>query len=218
MGPPRIEVQHLVLRSDRMNRSSSSIAFALALAACGGPRPPEEAPHTAPATPPLGSSSAAPAAQSAGSSHGPADTLLGKPCSEPKVPQERCRLCDGHDRIAGVVIPGDFLRLHGDKTIFRRSPDTSDTSPHRLVFTMAASAETLWAQVLTCPDCRRELGWAVALSFAALRDLSPGLRGDLQAALGFPAAPLLDGAAAFRAAAAADPTREGVACPGGVRR
>lgn len=145
------------------------------------------------------------------------DAVLGQPCAPVHERGGWCAICDRRGRTVGVVLPGDFLYVHGDD-VFRRSPDTNDVSPRRLVYRMAVDAHTLRAQVLSCPGCRRQMGWSIAVSLAGLADVEPALRQRLQVALGWPAEPLLGDASAFRAALATPPLRDAPACPSGVLR
>jgi hypothetical protein len=158
------------------------------------------------------------AARSSAPVHRIYDAVAGRPCAPVHELGGWCAVCDRRGRTVGVVLPGDFLYVHGDD-VFRRSPDTQDVSPWRLIYSMAVDARTLRAQVLTCPGCRRQLGWSVVVSLAGLAGVEPVLRQRIQVALGWPAEPLLGDEHAFRAAPApAPPSRDAPACPDGVLR
>lgn len=146
------------------------------------------------------------------------DAVVGRPCAPVHQLGGWCAVCDRHGRAVGVVMPGDFLYLQGGD-VFRRSPRTQDRSPHRLIYSVAVDARTLRAQVLTCPGCRRQIGWSIIVSLAGLAAMEPALRQRIQGALGWPAEPLLGDEHAFRAVpAVAPPARQAPTCPGGVLR
>jgi hypothetical protein len=128
-----------------------------------------------------------------------------------------CALCDRHGRTAGVVVPGDYLYVRGDE-VFRSSRTTHDQSPRRLIYSVAVDAHTLRAQVLTCPGCRRQIGWSIMVSLAGLEAMEPTLRQRIQGALGWPTAPLLGDAHGFRTTPATAPAQHAPACPDGLLR
>jgi hypothetical protein len=220
-----------------MLRWSGPLCVALALGACA-PSPATPATPAAPAPAP-GARDAGqhddnpPAPADAASAHAapspaPApihppvhqiyDAVAGRPCAPVHELGGWCALCDRYGRTVGVVMPGDYLYLQGDD-VFRRSPDTQDYAPRRLVYSVAVDARTLRAQVLTCPGCRRQIGWSIIVSIPGLDALAPALRQRIQAALGWPAEPLLGDERAFRdAPAPASPAAQAPECPDGILR
>lgn len=189
-----------------MTRRTVALTLSLFLSACGGPRAPGGPTQTA------ASAASTPAEDAA-----TGEALFGKPCAAPRGPAETCTLCDSHDRIAGVLMMGDLVHFDDSGAVFRRSPPPTDAASGKLAFTMAGNAESLRAQVLTCANCARQMGWGAVVSFASIKDLSPALRAELQVALGYPAAPLLDSPAAFKATTPKPPAAS-LACPDGIRR
>jgi hypothetical protein len=146
------------------------------------------------------------------------DAVVDRPCAPVDELGGWCAVCDRHGRTVGVVMPGDFLYLQGDD-VFRRSPDTQDQSPRRLIYSVAVDAHTLRAQVLTCPGCRRQIGWSIIVSIPGLAAVEPALRQRIQVALGWPAEPLLGDAHAFRAAPTPTaPAGQAPGCPDNVLR
>lgn len=176
------------------------IVLAVVLVACGGNAPPP-----APAPPPPRDAGPHPIAiESAASTR--FDPLLGAPCATPLGGRGVCAICDRHDRIVALVMPGDFLRVPGAE----RS-GVVGASAHRLEYAIAVGQGSLRAQVLTCPGCERQIGWALLAATDALPDLDPDARGAIQAACGWPASPLLD-EAGLRATPAHAPARQPPPC------
>jgi hypothetical protein len=210
---------------------SAGVLF-MFLLACGPSRPSPEAAAQAPAItardashrvdggPVLAATNAdgLPPALDGAPAHHVYDAVLGRPCAAAGDVGDLCAICDRHGRTVGVIMPGDFLYLQGDDVI-RRSPDVQDQSPHRLLYAMAVDGSTLRAQVLTCPGCRRQIGWSLIVSLAGLAGVEPAIRQRIQGALGWPAEPLLGDAHAFRTAvASAPPAGSPPACAGGLLR
>jgi hypothetical protein len=237
IAAPALAIARNAALNRQMLRWSGLLCVALALGACApSPASPEAPAARAPApAPALGArdtgqhddnppaaAAAAPAAAAPAEASEPVheiyDAVAGRPCAPVHELGGWCAVCDRHGRTVGVVMPGDFLYLQGDD-VFRRSPDTQDQSPHRLVFRVAVDARTLRAQVLTCPGCRRQIGWSIIVSIPGLTGVEPALRQRIQGALGWPAEPLLGDERAFRAVPApASPAGQAPECPGGVLR
>jgi hypothetical protein len=206
--------------------------LSLCLLGCGPSRPSPEAAAQAPADtghdassrvdggPALAAAKAdgLPPALDSAPVHDVYDAVLGRPCAAVDDMGGLCAICDHHGRTVGVIMPGDFLYLQGDDVI-RRSPDVQDQSPRRLLYTMAVDERTLRAQVLTCPGCRRQMGWSLVVSLAGLAGVEPPIRQRIQSSLGWQAEPLLGHAHAFRTAvASAPPALSPPACAGGLLR
>ncbi len=209
----------------------SAGVLSLCLLACGPSRPSPEAAAQAPASsghdastrvdggPALAAANAddLPPALDSAPVHHVYDAALGRPCAAVDDLGGLCAICDRHGRTVGVIMPGDFLYLQGDDVI-RRSPDVQDHSPRRLLYTVAVDDSTLRAQVLTCPGCRRQIGWSLVVSLAGLAGMEPATRQRIQSALGWQAEPLLEHAHAFRTAVASTPVASPPACAGGLLR
>ncbi len=130
-----------------------------------------------------------------------------------------CVVCNGDQQVVAVYQPGDFLRTDADgDAVVSRSPASNNFDPRRLEWTIAVTDRLVSAQVLTCPGCRRQMGWAVMIDLSGLASTDPTVRRDMQAALGWPGNPLLHDAAAWRATAPGTPQRGGFprACPNRV--
>ena len=141
---------------------------------------------------------------------------LGGPC--PSRPRALCVVCNGEQRVVAVYQPGDFLRIGDRDAVVSRSPQSTDFHPRRLEWAVAVTDRLVSAQVLTCPGCRRQMGWAVMIDLAGLASTDPAVRRELQAALGWPDDPLLHDVAAWRASTPDAPKTRGLArdCAGGV--
>jgi hypothetical protein len=138
----------------------------------------------------------------------PAATAPAPSCVQP---DSGCAICNGDGRVVAVVQPGDFLSLHDDPAVIARSGPTplgsGDTE-----WTIAVSDGEVRAQVLTCPHCRRQMGWSIRIDLAALATTDEETRIALQASLGWPASPLLTAEDDWRTPPPAPPA-DGTACP-----
>ena len=231
MQQPCIRALHRRHEGRNKVRRSAGV-LSLCLLACGPSRPGPEAAAQAPATtahdasnrvdggPALAAANAdgLPPALDSAPVHQVYDAALGRPCATVDDLGGLCAICDRHGRTVGVIMPGDFLYLQGDD-VMRRSPDVQDRSPRRLLYTMAVDENTLRAQVLTCPGCRRQMGWSLVVSLTGLTGVEPAIRQRIQSALGWQAEPLLGHAPAFRTAVASTPPAVSPpACAGGLLR
>jgi len=119
---------------------------------------------------------------------------LGEPC--PTAPARGERFCDAQGTVAGAVLPVDG---------FPGVPPAAATVVRQEsggVLTVALEGERLWIRRVTCPQCRRVLGWSFG---GDLPRMPSEALGALQAKLGLPAEPLLRTAADWREAAARIP-------------
>src|SRR5687768_8408490 len=129
---------------------------------------------------------------------------LGGACPVPDDGAVQCAICNDDGRAVAIVQPGDFLSLHGDPAVIA---STRATDLRQWQWTIAVSGGVVRAQVLTCPHCRRQMGWSILIDLAELASTPEATRQDLQTALGYPASPLLTSEDDWRAAPPGKPGR-----------
>jgi len=114
---------------------------------------------------------------------GRAAELMGKSCRNAPRRAERCRICDG-DVIVGVVMPGDLIGIPDDDPYRVRVGGSEPEAVH----VVAVGGGLLRAHMLTCPICRRKMGWGMVVQLDAWTKLPAPLRVALQQAAGYEAA------------------------------
>nr|MDQ3366659.1 hypothetical protein [Myxococcota bacterium] len=143
--------------------------------------------------------------------------VLGRPCATTPDAGQRCWLCDASGAIVGAVLPGDHVHVDlSSAGVVHAGGGGAGAGPRTLTYAVAVEAGGLRAQILTCPGCRRQLGWGLEITASGWSALGPTLRSELLVSLGYPAGTLaLD---QLRGARPTAPSASPIACPAGSRR
>jgi hypothetical protein len=176
----------------------------LLLAACGPAKPQASTPEPIP----LASAEPEPEPEPEPTPAEPADavpapeagpTVACPPPDDGRRSSALCTLCSARDSKQRLqIVPADLIKLPTGASIIAQSPPAK--APRQLEYTLVVTQDRLFAQVFTCPGCRRRIGWGFDVALEDLRELDDDTRRALQKTFGVPEAPLLGTADEWRGA------------------